>query len=284
MRCDLHVHSKHSGMCTLPILNRICRESYSEPEALYAVMKQRGMDLVTVTDHDSIDAAESLRKYPDFFVSEEVTCYMPSGTEVHLGVYGISERQHIEIQRRRKDISCLLAYLSERSILFSANHLFSSLTGRRTAEDFDMIHEHFPAYEIKNGQMHPDQNVHAEAVARTQSKLIWGGSDGHTLASAGTTYTEVHGARDSAEFLAGLRSRRGVVRGEDGSYGKLTRDSLLIAVAMLCEKPWLVPLMPLMALIPVATWVHWRNEIEFLRRWGRAPVRKPARRELEVYV
>jgi hypothetical protein len=37
------------------------------------------MAIVTITDHDSIDAAEILRKYPDFF-SEEVAVRMPTGT------------------------------------------------------------------------------------------------------------------------------------------------------------------------------------------------------------
>src|ERR1700676_653314 len=87
MRCDLHVHTRHSGMCTVPVLSRICRESYNPPLAVYEILKRRGMDLVTVTDHDSIDAVEPLRRHPDFFLSEEVTCRMPSGTELHVGVY-----------------------------------------------------------------------------------------------------------------------------------------------------------------------------------------------------
>ena len=35
MRCDLHVHTVHSGMCTVPVLSRVCLESYNEPLALY---------------------------------------------------------------------------------------------------------------------------------------------------------------------------------------------------------------------------------------------------------
>src|SRR3974390_2906044 len=99
MRCDLHVHTTGSGMCTVPVARRFCRESYNDPPALYDVLKRRGMDLVTVTDHDSIDAVESLRRFPDFFLSEEVTCTLPSGTELHVGVYDITERDHIEMQR-----------------------------------------------------------------------------------------------------------------------------------------------------------------------------------------
>ncbi len=79
-------------MCNTPGLSRICRESYNQPEEVYHRCKKRGMSIVTVTDHDSIDSAEELRKYPDFFLSEEVTVRMPSGTELHLGVYGIAKK------------------------------------------------------------------------------------------------------------------------------------------------------------------------------------------------
>ena len=34
MRCDLHVHSRHSGAATLPVLRHVARECYSEPRAV----------------------------------------------------------------------------------------------------------------------------------------------------------------------------------------------------------------------------------------------------------
>ena len=87
-------------MCTVPVFKRICRESYSDPDAVYDTLKRRGMDVVTVTDHDSIDAAEALRHHADFFLSEEVTCPTAHGTELHVGVYDISERR---LKRRKRD-------------------------------------------------------------------------------------------------------------------------------------------------------------------------------------
>ena len=101
MRCDLHVHSIASGMCNTPGLSRVCRESYNDPVEVYEQLKRLGMSMVTVTDHDSIEAAEALRRYPDFFLSEEATVELPSGTLMHLGVYQVTERDHVEIQRRR---------------------------------------------------------------------------------------------------------------------------------------------------------------------------------------
>ena len=44
MRCDLHVHTEHSGSCTVPLLDRVCRESYNQPGEVYEILKRRGMD------------------------------------------------------------------------------------------------------------------------------------------------------------------------------------------------------------------------------------------------
>ena len=114
MKCDLHVHSYYSGPTTTPVVKSICRESYSDPQKIYAALQRRGMDLFTLTDHDSIEGAEKLRSRPNFFVSEELTCRMPSGTEVHIGVYDVSEKQHGQLLQRRSDLVSLLMYLTEK--------------------------------------------------------------------------------------------------------------------------------------------------------------------------
>src|SRR5215472_16653573 len=206
MRCDLHVHTRHSGMCTVPGLRAVCRESYNEPLAVYEKLKRLGMDLVTVTDHDSIDAVESLRRFPDFFLSEEVTCRMPSGTELHVGVYDITERQHVEIQRQRDDLESLTAYLDEHRLFFSANHVFSSLTGRRDACDYDYFDRIFPAIETRNGLMPRALNARSEALASWMRKPAVGGSDAHAMPSVGRAFTEVLAARSRRDFIEGLRA------------------------------------------------------------------------------
>src|SRR5882762_3189034 len=185
MRCDLHVHSIASGMCDTPGLTRIAKESYNHPAEVYERCKRLGMSIVTLTDHDSIDAAEALRKHPDFFLSEEVTVRMPTGTEVHLGVYDIRERDHVEIQRRRDDFISLVMYLSERKLFFSVNHVFSGLTGRRDERDFDWFASYVPALEVRNGQMCADANTRAAELAARFGKIAIAGSDSHTLAGVG---------------------------------------------------------------------------------------------------
>jgi len=255
-------------MCNTPLLERLCKESYNRPGEVYARCKELGMSIVTLTDHDSIDAAEELRGYPDFFVSEEVTCRMPSGSQAHIGVYNLRERDHLEIQRRRADFVSLVMYLTEQKLFFSVNHVFSGLTGRRNEDDFHWFASYVPAFEIRNGQMWQNANRHAQALAKRLGKIAIGGSDSHAMRGVGLTYTEVPGAKTVVEFFAGLRAKRGKVRGADGSFAGLTADVLSITKALFQERPATLALAPLAALIPVITASHWMNEILFCRRWA----------------
>jgi len=270
MKCDLHVHTRHSGMCNIPGFHRFCRESYNDSQAVYETLKRRGMDLVTVTDHDSIDAAEDLRRYPDFFLSEEVTCITPSNTEIHVGVYGIEERHHTELQRRRKDVPALAAYLHEQKILFSINHVFSSLTGRRTELDFEMFEELFPAMETLNGHIPSINNRAATQLAGDWQKAPVGGSDAHTLETLALTYTEVAGADGIASYLESVRQGRGQVAGASGNYAKLTRAVLGIGSSLVKDRPWAFVLTPLMLAVPLVTLVNYFCELGFHARWSRA--------------
>jgi len=225
------------------------------------------MSVVTITDHDSIEAAEALRKHKDFFLSEEVTARMPNGTEVHVGVYGITERDHAEIQRRRNDFIALVMYLTERKLFFSANHVFSGLTGRREEEDFDWLASYVPAFETRNGQMWREANRKAVRLAKKLGKAGIAGSDSHTLSGVAQTFTEVRGARATEDFLAGLRAGRGIVHGEHGRYLKLTTDVFRFVGGVLKEKPWMAPAVPLTILAPAITAAHWINEIRFCKKW-----------------
>jgi predicted metal-dependent phosphoesterase TrpH len=264
----MHVHSYYSGPCTTPVVSKICRESYSDPEAVYSRLAERGMNLFTLTDHDSIEGSEGLRGHPDFFLSEELTCRMPSGTEVHVGVYDFHECQHEQLQRRRKDLVSLLMYLTERRLFFSINHVFSSLTGPREVEDFAWFREYFPAIEVHNSHMLESANASAAQLAEKWEKIGVGGSDAHALPSVGMAYTEVPGARDKDEFFAGLRNGAARVGGASGSFSRLTVDVALIARDMMRENAWTRLLAPIGILIPAATLLNYYEEHVFGRRWA----------------
>jgi predicted metal-dependent phosphoesterase TrpH len=267
MRCDLHVHTYHSGMCTVPLLDRVCKESYTSPEEAYEKLKRLGMDLVTVTDHDSIGAAGELRRHPDFFVSEEVSVVLPGGTRAHIGVYDINERQHIELQRRAADTESLLAFLDEQGLFFSVNHVFSSLTGPRTFADFELFASRFPALETRNAAMLACANAAAAELASRWRKAPVGGSDAHALHSVGRAFTEVAGARNKQEFFAGLRAGHGVVHGGHGSWALLIAEVLSIVASLLREKPAAALLTPLLAFLPLVLAVNYGKEAAFAALW-----------------
>jgi predicted metal-dependent phosphoesterase TrpH len=254
-------------MCTIPLLRNVCRESYNQPVEVYEKLKRLGMDLVTVTDHDSIDAVEELRSRPDFFLSEEVTCTLPGGNQLHVGVYDITERDHIELQRRRDDFESLLAWLVDEDLFFSANHIFSSLTGRRSIENFRLFETSFPALETLNGHMQGGANANAAWMADLSARAEVGGSDAHAMASVGCAWTVVPGARNRQEFLQGLRRGMGRVRGEHGSYGKLTRDVFAIGRQMVRENPATLPIAALGWMVPLIILHNSIREAIFSRWW-----------------
>jgi predicted metal-dependent phosphoesterase TrpH len=202
---------------------------------------------------------------------------------MHVGVYDITERDHVEIQRRRQDPWALLAYLEEKRIYSSINHAFSGLTGRREESDFEFFEQRFPAIETRNGQMLARANRLAARWAGRVRKHSVGGSDAHTRAGLGRTYTEVAGARTRQEFCRGLRRGFGRVHGEHGDGWKLMRAVLDIAGGTARENPWAWWLAPILAALPVVIAANTLKETLFARRWGHVAVGTPLVTETEVW-
>jgi predicted metal-dependent phosphoesterase TrpH len=262
-------------MCTVPVAKRFCRESYTDPRQVYGKLKRLGMDLVTITDHDNIDAAEEQRSFPDFFLSEEVTCTLPGGNEAHVAIYDLDEIQHIEIQRRRADFHSLMAYLNQQRLLYSINHVFSGLTGRRSTADYELFETCFPLMESLNGAIVSRGNELAGQYATYFRKTGLGGSDAHTLASAGSAYTVVRDARTKQEFLDGIRRGNAVAFGSSGGYLRLTRDVLVICKEMMRCNPFTLLASPLILGVPAVLLVNYWLEVAFAERWfGRAIKRR----------
>jgi predicted metal-dependent phosphoesterase TrpH len=234
LRADLHVHSYHSGYAGRQNVLR-ARDCYSEPEAVYRTAKARGMDLVTITDHDSIDGClEFLDRYPDagdFFISEEIECHFPdTGLRAHLGAYDINEQVHREVQRLRSNVFEAAAYLRSEGVLYTLNHLFFFFDRQVALERYlAEVRQHFSAFEVRNGTMLKAHNLLTERIVGEWSQssaaplVTIGGSDSHTLSGIGTTYTECSGS-DLGEFLRNLRGGGARVGGVHGSAVREARE------------------------------------------------------------
>ena len=228
LRADLHVHTCYSrGNATLAFLG--ARDCYSRPEAVYAVAMARGMDLVAITDHDTIDGALALvERMPgarDIIVGEEVSCWLPDdGLQVHLGVYGMTESLHHEIQPLRRNVFDLVAHLREASVFFALNHLLHFYEPRVPLDAYLGLLDVVPGLEVRNGAMIPAHNRLSAQIAASWAPVDGGqrlastaGSDAHTLRRVGTTWTEAPG-RDREEFLSSVRAGLGRPGGREGSW------------------------------------------------------------------
>lgn len=233
MKADLHLHSWYSGLARHLGLLR-CRDSYSRPEQIYRRAKARGMDLVTITDHDSIEGClELLSKHPeldDFFISEEISCSIPDmgGHCAHINAFDIDEETHREVQRLRGNIYDVVSYLREGKVLFSLNHMFHNF---KTSIPVQLYIERmlalFDVFEGRSGAMSSphDQLVWRIVMGRSggAKKSLVAGSDAHTLRRVGATYTAAV-ASSKAEFFQKIRSGETILCGRHGGALAIAGD------------------------------------------------------------
>jgi predicted metal-dependent phosphoesterase TrpH len=230
LKLDAHVHTVHSGHTSLYPLSLIMMESYNTPEGVYQRAKARGMDLVAITDHDTISGALTIADRPDVIVGCEVTATFPDdGVRVHLNVLDITEAQFAEIERLRGNIADLLPYLNQQGIFTSLNHVASRVNGKITAAHIAAMVPWIDALEARNGSRLLEQNRTATALCEAAGKIGIGGSDSHTGRGIGYTWVEAEHARSREEFLTALREGRVTIGGRHGHYFTMASDIIRLA-------------------------------------------------------
>lgn len=232
-RADLHVHSRYSAASgSLRFLRS--RDCYSSPLDVYRTAKRRGMDVVTITDHDAIDGwRELMDARPDgndILPGEEVSCRLPDGNvDVHLGVYGITERLHTQIQPLRPNVFDVITLLRESGTFFALNHVLHFYRDQAPLERYLQLLSAVPALEARNGAMLEAHNSLAERLSREWRRdappiACVAGSDAHTLRRVGRTWTEAPGTT-AQEFLASLTAGLGKPGGRHGGWTAVAADT-----------------------------------------------------------
>jgi len=238
-RADLHCHSRFSVFKYFRRANT--RDCYNAPEDVYRIAKERGMSYVTLTDHDSIDGAlYLLNKYPDmtdFFIGEEVETYFPeTGQRIHIGVWGLSEAQHREVQRLRPNIRELVPYMKSQQMLFGINHLFQNYRMKNVAAKYIAeLLQMFDIFEVLNGAMASFHNrmVHqlvTEVKGHGRPISMVGGSDAHTLKHVAKVHTVSKG-ETVQEFLDNIRKGECFAWGSEMRFRELVADIYLLTIA-----------------------------------------------------
>src|SRR6184192_2825245 len=228
-RCDLHIHSRHSARSEEWLFRRFdFPDSYSDPKQLYEQLLNRGMDYVTITDHDAIDGCLEIAHLPRTFISEQVTTYFPQdGCKLHILVWGVSERQHCDIESVRDNIFDLQRYLQRAQIAHAVAHPLYSVNGKLKTSHLEQLILLFKHFEGINGlrdallsylaktlfnQLTPAKiealaNRHGLAPTHVAPwhKILVGGSDDHGGQFDASAFTETPAADSAEKFLELVR-------------------------------------------------------------------------------
>lgn len=261
IRVDLHCHSTHSRHPSEWFLQRLgTQESYTSTEELYRLARARGMTLVTVTDHNTIDGAlELVRRHPaDTFVSVEITTYFPeNGCKVHVLAYDITAAQFVEIQRLRDSIYTLRDYLRAEDIACAVAHPLFSIDGKLDLATCEKLMLLFDVFEGINGGRNKTSNdgwtdamrrltpERFQRLARKHGLAPWGarswikgfigGSDDHAGLFVGETCTLCEGTT-RGDLTRALREGRTQPAGRHGDYKTVAFGVYKIAYDFYCRQ------------------------------------------------
>src|SRR5881398_3030058 len=240
-RCDLHIHSRHSARSEEWLFRRFdFPDSYSDPKQLHEQLLNRGMDYVTITDHDTIAGCLKIADLPATFISEQVTTYFPHDPcKLHILVWGISQEQHREVERVRDNIFELQRYLQRAQIAHAVAHPLYSVNGKLEACHLEQLILLFKHFEGINGlrdallsdlaktlfnQLTPakiEALANRYGLAPTHAapwhKILVGGSDDHGGQFVASAFTETPAAESAEQFLKLVRDGDCSARGYGGT-------------------------------------------------------------------
>jgi glycosyltransferase involved in cell wall biosynthesis/predicted metal-dependent phosphoesterase TrpH len=234
-RVDLHCHSTASQLSRLGVQRSLgLPECATPPEEAYELAKRRGMDFVTITDHDTIDGCLELADRPDCFVSEELTARFAGEPQaVHVLCYGIDPGDHEWLQAHAGDLEACATYLHENEIACALAHPFYNVAEPLNRRHRRRLAELFPIWEVRNGSRAPELNMPALIYVETHGSTGIAGSDDHAGVDIGRTFTEAPGASTPEELLDHLRRGEAEPRGEQGSAAKWAHAAIALATRAL---------------------------------------------------
>ncbi|HZV74338.1 MAG TPA: glycosyltransferase [Conexibacter sp.] len=234
-RVDLHCHSTASQLSKLGVQRDVgLPECATPPQEVYELAKRRGMDFVTITDHDTIDGCLELADRPDAFVSEELTSWFRGEPQaVHVLCFGITPDDHAWLQAHARDVELVAAYLHEHELACALAHPFYAVEAPLTPRHRRRLAELFPVWEVRNGSRAPELNAPAAVYIDTHGGVGVAGSDDHAGVDVGRTYTEAPAAATPQELLAHLRAGRVEACGKQGSAAKWAHSAIALAVRAL---------------------------------------------------
>ncbi len=231
----MHCHSTASQVSKLGVQRALgLPECATPPEEVYELAKRRGMDFVTITDHDTIDGVLEIADRPDVFVSEELTAWFRGEPQaVHVLCYGIAAADHEWLQANSGDVELCAMYLYDREIACALAHPYYAVGAPLTGRHRRRLAELFDIWETRNGARARELNRPAAMYVATLDGTGIGGSDDHAGIDIGRTWTEAPEAASPAEFLQHMRAGHVAAHGKQGSAAKWAHAAIALAARSL---------------------------------------------------
>ena len=189
IKIDLHTHSVGSpdGGITL--------EEYSR------LLDDKVLDMIAVTDHDSIDQALAIQNKlgPRIIIGEEIT-------SLEGEIIGLFLNQKSEPGLRA--IKTVQAIKSQGGLVYIP-HPFETVRKGVTQASIDSISDEIDIVEVCNGRaVFQNKGPQALTWARLHNKIGAASSDAHGLKGIGTTYSSVETVPTKESFLEVLKTAR----------------------------------------------------------------------------
>jgi glycosyltransferase involved in cell wall biosynthesis/predicted metal-dependent phosphoesterase TrpH len=234
-RVDLHCHSTASEISKLGIQRSLgLPECATPPQEVYELAKRRGMDFVTITDHDTIDGCLEIADRDDVFISEELTAWFRGEPQaVHVLCFGLTPDDHARLQEWNRDLEACAEYLHSHGIACSLAHPFYAVEAPLSPAHRRQLAQLFPVWETRNGSRARELNMPAAIYIETHGGTGTGGSDDHAGVDIGRTFTETPPAATPEEFLSHIREGRAEARGEQGSAAKWAHAAMALGTRAL---------------------------------------------------
>ena len=258
-RIDTHCHSWASDGAAAAALGLIgCPECYSPPEKIYDQAMARGMDLVTITDHDTIRGAMELveRGFDRFIVGQEVSVRFPEDRcLLHVLVWGLTPEldEQINTLNLRENVYDFANWLREHELAHALAHPLYVQNGRLSRWHVERCALLFKGFECLNGA-HAEQMSSAivrfinsltpariDTLARAHGlEPVWprvwekartGGSDDHGLLNIGRTWTQVSAPEkidDPGEFFRRVMAGESVQSGIGGHSALMAHQFITV--------------------------------------------------------
>lgn len=239
-KADLHVHSWCSENPANPGIRALGgKESYTDPLHVYAAARSRGMDFVTITDHNTLAGSLAIAHLPGTFLSCEFDTWFPADdVKVHVVALGIDEATFVAADKARPSIFDLVACLREAGVVHFLAHPLYDMTGRLSIDHVEQLLLLFNTLEGRNGSRVDRCNElleeivgtltpeAVEAMAERQGiepwgetpwrKALTGGSDDHSGLFVAGAHTIAGGDGGVSAFLAAIAGGECAPAGEHG--------------------------------------------------------------------